>query len=414
MQNRLGSGRFGPDRFGALPPSPFARLRALLDDVAPTLPPTQAPLSLAIGEPRHAPPPSVLEALSAARDSYAKYPPIGGTPEWRQAVAGWLSRRFGLPDALFEETTQILPVNGTREGLFMAAQIAPQKPDGVVLMPNPFYQVYAAAALAAGAVPVYLPATPATGHLPDLDALDANLLARTQTFYFCSPANPQGAVADAAYLARLLELARAHNFLLVVDECYAEIYDHTPPPSALQLMQAAGDNDMPLIVFHSLSKRSNLPGLRSGFCAGGRRVMRALSDLRAIAGPQSPLAVQEAAALAWSDDAHVQENRQKYSEKFAAAEALFAGRYDFYRPDGGFFLWLNVGDGEAAARHLWVTQGVRVLPGAYLARDDAGGDNPASAYIRIALVDEQETMTIALQRLKDGLESFNPATKGAA
>ena len=414
MQNRLGSGSFDPDRFGALPPSPFARLRALLDDVAPTLPPTQAPLSLAIGEPRHAPPPSVLEALSAARDSYAKYPPIGGTPEWRQAVAGWLSRRFGLPDALFEETTQILPVNGTREGLFMAAQIAPQKPDGVVLMPNPFYQVYAAAALAAGADPIYLPATPATGHLPDLDALDANLLARTQAFYFCSPANPQGAVADAAYLARLLELARAHNFLLVVDECYAEIYDHTPPPSALQLMRAAGDNDMPLIVFHSLSKRSNLPGLRSGFCAGGRRVMRALSDLRAIAGPQSPLAVQEAAALAWSDDAHVQENRKKYSEKFAAAEALFAGRYDFYRPDGGFFLWLNVGDGEAAARHLWLTQGVRVLPGAYLARDGAGGDNPASAYIRIALVDEQETMTIALQRLKDGLESFNPATKGAA
>mgnify|MGYP001188400149 CR=1 FL=1 len=414
MQNRLGSGSFDPDRFGALPPSPFVRLRALLDDVAPTLPPTQAPLSLAIGEPRHAPPPSVLEALSAARDSYAKYPPIGGTPEWRQAVVGWLSRRFGLSDTLFEETSQILPLNGTREGLFMAAQIAPQKSDGVVLMPNPFYQVYAAAALAAGAKPIYLPATPATGHLPDLEVLEASMLARTQAFYFCSPANPQGAVADTAYLARLLELARAHNFLLVVDECYAEIYDHTPPPSALQPMQAAGDDDMPLIVFHSLSKRSNLPGLRSGFCAGGRRVMRALSDLRTIAGPQSPLAVQEAAALAWSDDTHVQENRQKYSEKFAAAEALFAGRYHFYRPAGGFFLWLNVGDGEAAARHLWVTQGVRVLPGAYLARDGAGGDNPASAYIRIALVDEQETMTIALQRLKDGLESFNPVTKGTA
>lgn len=295
----------------------------------------------------------------------------------------------------------------------MAAQIAPQKADGVVLIPNPFYQVYAAAALAAGANPVYLPATPATGHLPDLDALDDFLLKRTQAFYFCSPANPQGAVADASYLARLLDLARAHNFLLVVDECYSEIYDHTPPPSALQLMQAAGDNDMPLVVFHSLSKRSNLPGLRSGFCAGGRSVMRALAALRAIAGPQSPLAVQEAAALAWSDDAHVQENRQKYGEKFAAAETLFAGCYDFYRPAGGFFLWLNVGDGEEAARHLWVTQGVRVLPGTYLARDDAGGDNPASAYIRVALVDEQETMTVALKRLKDGLESFNPATEGA-
>jgi aspartate/methionine/tyrosine aminotransferase len=410
MQNRLGSDGSGADRFSALPHSPFARLRALLDDVTPT----QAPVSLAIGEPRHAPPPAVLDALAAARDSYAKYPPIEGTPDWRHAVAGWLTRRFDLSDALFEETTQILPVNGTREGLFMAAQIAPQKPDGVVLMPNPFYQVYAAAALAAGASPVYLPANASTGHLPDLDALDDALLARTQAFYFCSPANPQGAVADAGYLARLLELARAHNFLLVVDECYAEIYDATPPPSALQLMQAAGDNDLPVIVFHSLSKRSNLPGLRSGFCAGGRSAMRALAALRAIAGPQSPLAVQEAAALAWSDDAHVQANRQKYREKFDVAEMLFAGAYDFYRPAGGFFLWLNVGEGEAAARHLWTTQGVRVLPGAYLARAGAGGDNPASAYIRVALVDEQETMTAALKRLKDGLESFNPATKGAA
>ena len=187
----------------------------------------------------------------------------------------------------------------------------------------------------------------------------------------------------------------------------------TMAPS-LQLMQAVGDNDLPVIVFHSLSKRSNLPGLRSGFCAGGRSAMRALAALRAIAGPQSPLAVQEAAALAWSDDAHVQANRQKYREKFDVAEMLFAGAYDFYRPAGGFFLWLNVGAGEAAARHLWTTQGVRVLPGAYLARAGEGGDNPASAYIRVALVDEQETMTAALKRLKDGLESFNPATKGAA
>jgi|LXNH01.1.fsa_nt_gb N-succinyldiaminopimelate aminotransferase len=408
MQNR--SGPDGSGRFGALPPSPFVRLRALLDDVTPA----QAPVSLAVGEPRHAPPPEVLQALSAARDSYAKYPPIDGTAQWRSAVAGWLSRRFDLATDVLDEATQILPVNGTREGLFMAAQIAPQKPDGVVLMPNPFYQVYAAAALCAGAQPVYLPTTAATGHLPDLDALAPELLARAQAFYFCSPANPQGAVADARYLARLLELARAHNFLLVVDECYAEIYDQTPPPSALQLMQASGDNDLPLMVFHSLSKRSNLPGLRSGFCAGGRSVMAAMAALRAIAGPQSPLAVQHAAALAWSDDAHVHENRQKYREKFTAAETIFAGAYDFYRPAGGFFLWLNVGDGEAAARHLWASQGVRVLPGAYLARHDARGDNPAHSYIRIALVDEQETMMAALKRLKDGLESYNLGTKGAA
>ena len=410
MQNRLGSDGSGTDRFSALPRSPFAQLRALLGDITPT----QAQVSLAIGEPRHAPPPDVLDALVAARDSYAKYPPIEGTPEWRHAVFGWLTRRFNLSEALFDDSEQVLPVNGTREGLFMAAQIAPQKSDGLVLMPNPFYQVYAAAAIAAGATPVYLPANANTGHLPDLDALDDALLARTKAFYFCSPANPQGAVADARYLSRLLELASAHNFLLVVDECYAEIYDTAPPPSALQLMQAAGDNDLPIIVFHSLSKRSNLPGLRSGFCAGGRSAMRALADLRATAGPQSPLAVQAAAALAWSDDAHVQVNRGKYREKFDVAEMLFAGAYDFYRPAGGFFLWLNVGAGEAVARHLWATQGVKVLPGAYLAHASAGGDNPASAYIRVALVEEQETMTAALKRLKDGLESFNFATKGTA
>ncbi|CAI8406278.1 MAG TPA: aspartate aminotransferase [Rhodobiaceae bacterium] len=399
-----------PDRFGALPPSPFVRLRALLDDVTPA----QAPVSLAIGEPRHAPPPHVLAALSAASDSYGKYPPIGGTADWRIAVSGWLSRRFDVSPDLLAETSQILPLNGTREGLFLAAQIAPQKEGGLVMMPNPFYQVYAAAALAAGATPVYLPATAATGYLPDLDALDTDTLDRTQAFYFCSPANPQGAVADATYLARLVALARAHNFLLLVDECYAEIYDTAAPASALEVMQAASDDDMPVMVFHSLSKRSNLPGLRSGFCAGGRAPMQAMADLRGIAGPQSPLAVQAAAALAWSDDAHVDENRQKYRQKFDAAASIFGTDNDFYRPAGGFFLWLNVGDGVAAARHLWAAHGVRVLPGAYLARPGTDGAVLGSEFIRVALVEEQDAMVAALQRLKDGIDNFVSAAKGAA
>ena len=395
--------------FDTLPASPFARLRALLDDVTPRL----APVSLALGEPQHAPPDFVLQALKQNLDDYGRYPPIGGTPAWQEAVRSWLKRRFHI-DNVLAEATQILPLNGTREGLFLAAQIAPQKADGLMAMPDPFYQIYASAAVAAGAQPHYLAATQENGFVPALEDISADVLARLRALYLCNPANPQGVVADKAYLEKALELAQHYGFILMVDECYAEIYhpDGAPPPSILQIMQDKNLADAPVLAFHSLSKRSNLPGLRSGFVAGGISAMRALSDLRQIAGPQCPLPAQAAAALAWDDDAHVADNRRLYAEKFDLAETVFADAYDFQRPAAGFFLWLNVGHGEAAALHLWREQGVRVLPGAYLAADEHAAH--AAPYIRVALVANMTVMQAALQNLKTGLDDFSSASKGSA
>ena len=395
--------------FDTLPASPFARLRALLDDVTPRL----APVSLALGEPQHAPPDFVLQALKHNLDDYGRYPPIGGTPDWQEAVRSWLGRRFGV-ESVLADNTQILPLNGTREGLFLAAQIAPQKADGLMAMPDPFYQIYASAAVAAGAQPHYLSALAANGFVPALEDLREDVLRRLRALYLCNPANPQGAVADKAYLEKALELAQHYGFILMVDECYAEIYnpDAAPPPSILQVMQDKNLADAPVLAFHSLSKRSNLPGLRSGFVAGGISAMRALSDLRQIAGPQCPLPAQAAAALAWGDDAHVDENRRLYAEKFDLAETVFADAYDFQRPTAGFFLWLNVGHGEAAALHLWREQGLRVLPGAYLSANKAAAHT--APYIRVALVANMTVMQAALQNLKTGLDDFSSASKGSA
>ncbi len=383
----------------SLPPSPFVRLRALLDDIEPGKP----PLSLALGEPQHAPPKFVLEKLAEASEDYRRYPPIAGSDAWQKAVRGWLARRLQVTDIL-DRPNAVLPLNGTREGLFLAAQLAPQKDNGddngqdkgLLAMPDPFYQVYAAAALAIGATPHYLPAVKQTGFLPDLTALDATTLQRMRAMYLCSPANPQGVIAERDYLRAAMELAIEHNFILLVDECYGEIYDAVQPPSILQIMQEMQAYNAPVLAFHSLSKRSNLPGLRSGFVAGGQKLMDDFTALRQLAGPQSPLPAQAAAALAWGDDAHVEENRAQYRAKFDAAEKILGTDFDFYRPAAGFFLWLNVGDGEAAAVKLWREEGLRVLPGAYLAGGDA---TLAAPYIRVALVASLAETENALTRL---------------
>lgn len=403
-----------PGVFDALPASPFARLRGLLDDITPT----HAPLSLALGEPQHAPPDFVMTALAQpSPEDIGRYPPIVGTPTWRAAAQGWLTRRFSLPDGFLCGENDVLPLTGTREGLFLAAQIAPPKADGLMAMPNPFYQVYASAAIAAGAQPLYLNATAETGFLPDLEALQAGDLARLRALYLCSPANPQGAIADAAYLRRALQLAEQHNFLLLVDECYSDIYDRAAPLSIVQIMAEDAKSNAPVLVFHSLSKRSNLAGLRSGFVSGGEDAMRAFQKLRMVAGPQTPLPHLAAAALAWGDDAHVAVNRDLYRAKLDAAQAIFGTDFDFYRPDGGFFLWLNVGDGETAARFLWREEGMRVLPGAYLTVPDADGTNKGAAYIRVALVAPLDDMRPALTRLHAALRRFaahQDPQKGAA
>jgi N-succinyldiaminopimelate aminotransferase len=266
-------------------------------------------------------------------------------------------------------------------------------------MPNPFYQVYFGAAVMSGAEPVFLPATAETGFLPDLAVVSEATWQRTAILYLCSPANPQGAVADSAYLRRAVETARAYDFVLVVDECYTDIYDTSPPAGALSACAALGGEVDHVLVFHSLSKRSSVPGLRSGFVAGDETVIAAFRRLRGFGGPTVPLPILAASAALWADDEHAEANRALYRSKFDAAERYLRERFAFHRPQGGFFLWLRVDDGEGAARALWAEGAVRVLPGAYLSKPCAAGGTPGDGYIRIALVDDLPTTEEALRRI---------------
>ncbi len=372
-----------PARFSDLPEYAFPRLRRLLHGI-----PAGGPeLAMTIGEPKHPLPAMVADTIAAHPREFALYPPNDGTPELRQAIAAWLNRRYRIA---IDPDTQIVPLNGTREGLFNAAiALSPETKAGgrpAVLMPNPFYQAYGAAALAVGAEPVPVPATAETGFLPDYAALSPVLLDRVTLCYLCSPSNPQGAVVDAAYWRRLLALAEKHDFRIIADECYAEIYRDTPPPGALEVAAAAGADPERVVIFNSLSKRSNAPGLRSGFAAGGPRSIAALRQLRAYGGAPVPLPLQRASTALWQDEAHVTASRALYVEKFALADRLLGGMPGYAAPAGGFFLWLDVGDGEAFALRLYRETGVRVLPGGYLGRATEDGVNPGDKYIRVALV----------------------------
>ena len=393
---------------------PFTRLNALLDGV----PPGGAPLLLSVGEPQLAPPPFLAEVLSRHAEQWSRYPPTQGTAEFRAAVADWLGRRYGLPAPMIDPDRHLLPVAGSREALFLTALSAvPERrrgPRPAVLMPNPFYHVYAGAAAVAGAEPVFLPATRETGFLPAIDDLPPALLARAALAYVCSPANPQGTVAPRAYLRRWIELARRHDFVVAFDECYAETYLEAPPPGALEACAALGGELDNVLVFHSLSKRSGVPGLRSGFVAGDARLIRRQIQLVNFGGVAPPLPVLAASAALWRDEAHVEAGRDHYRRNVAVAERTIGGRFGFFRPAGGFFLWLEVGDGEAAARRLWAEAGVRVLPGAYMARPDATGANPGRRYIRVALVYDAATTAAGLTRLVGVLDGSGPAADRAA
>ena len=389
------------DRIARIGDYPFDRLRALLDPLTPRA--GAAPISLALGEPQHTPPEMLRRIVDDNADLWGSYPPMWGTADFRAAVADWLSRRYGLAPGMVDPDRHVLPVSGTREALFMVAfVVVPERCAGgrpVVLMPNPFYQVYLGGAALAGAEPVYLPATRATGFLPDFTALDEDLLRRTAMAYYCSPANPQGAVADLDTLKRLVALAREHDFVLVADECYSEIYDRIPPPGMLEACAALGDGFDNVLVFQSLSKRSSAPGLRSGFVAGDGALIATFKRVRDYGGAPPPLPLLAASAALWRDEAHVEANRVLYREKFDRAAVRLGGRFGFARPAGAFYLWLDVGDGEAAAAALWREAALRVIPGAYLARGVNGGANPGAAYIRAALVHDIETTEDALDRL---------------
>ena len=384
-----------PERFAHLPDYAFPRLRALLD----AHPPGGPPVAMTIGEPRHPMPPFLVEVLNGALEGFARYPNNDGTAELLQAISTWLARRYGVT----MPPERLMALNGTREGLFNAAlALAPERKRGqhpVILTPNPFYQVYAVTALAIGAEPIYVPATAATGHLPDYAALPAEVLDRVVIAFLCSPANPQGAVADRGYWRNLLALAEKHDFRVFADECYSEIWRDRPPTGILEVAQDIGADPERVLAFHSLSKRSNMPGLRSGFVAGGAESIRRIRQLRAYAGAPLPEPLQAVAAAAWADEAHVEASRSLYQEKYAIADEVLGGLDGYTAPPAGFFLWLPVADGEAAALKLWRETGVRVLPGAYLARD-VGDSNPGRDFIRVALVAPADETRDGLTRLR--------------
>lgn len=387
-----------PERFSKLPEYAFPRLRALLAGNTAGASPD---ITMTIGEPRHPMPPFVAEVLAGATAGFAHYPPNDGSPGLRAAIADWAEARY---DMSLDPDTQIMALNGTREGLFNAVlALCPEAKGGkrpLVLMPNPFYQVYAVAAIAAGAEPVYVPATAATGHLPDYAGLPPEVLDRTALAFLCSPANPQGRVAPRPYWHELLRLAEKHDFRILSDECYSEIWRDAPPPGGLELVGESGADPERVVVFNSLSKRSNLPGLRSGFAAGGPQCMARLKQLRNYAGAPLPLPLQAVAEACWRDEAHVTASRKLYAEKYAIADTVLADVPGYTPPEGGFFLWLPVpgGDGEAAALKLWQDAGVRVLPGAYLART-AGGETPGADHIRVAMVAPPDEVREGLSRI---------------
>ena len=301
-----------------------------------------------------------------------------------------------------------MALNGTREGLYNAAMaLCPEQKQGkrsVVLIPNPFYQVYMVAAMSVGAEPVFVPATETTNYLPDFCSVDPTILERTAIVYLCSPSNPQGAIASAEYWRDLIALAEKYNFQIFADECYSEIYRGSAPVGGLEIAARMTADPERVVAFHSLSKRSNLPGLRSGFVAGGPRSLARIKQLRAYGGAPLPLPLVRVAERAWSDETHVVENRRLYDEKYALANEIFASVSEYRSPPGGFFLWLPVEDGEQAALKLWTSSGVRVLPGAYLAKE-IDGQNPGKSYIRVALVAPKPEMVRGLTLLRDCLWS---------
>ncbi len=398
---------------------PFGRLNRLLEGLRPGAPrlgldgtAPDEPVPLHLGEPRTPPPAFVAEELTRAAAGWSRYPLPRGTLEYRDACADWLNLRYDLPDGMIDPETAILAVPGTREGLFFTALANTPAAGGaaggvgdraVVLIPNPCYHVYYSATAAAGAEPVFVSATAETGFQPDYTALDPALLDRVSLAYFCTPSNPQGAIADLDQLKALIQLARTHDFTVAIDECYAEIYNEAAPPGALQAAAALGGSLDNLLVFHSLSKRSSAPGLRCGFAAGDPKRIDALAVMMSTGGAGVPLPVCAAGTKLWREEDHARANRLRYQENFAIAERVLGNRFNFRKPGGGFFLWLEVGDGEAAALKLWREAGIKVLPGAYMCQGTNGAENPGAAYIRIALIYDADYTEAALRRVVEVL-----------
>ena len=387
-------------RLSHLQAYPFERLRTLLAGVVP---PALTPIRLSIGEPQHATPALVRDALAAHLDGLSTYPLTAGMETLREAIADWFTRRYGLPR--LDATTEVLPVSGSREALFAFAQavVDSSKTAPVVVSPNPFYQIYEGAALLAGAEPVFINQTQVNGFALDLDSVTADEWSRTQLVFVCSPGNPTGRVLTLDDWRALFDRADRHGFVIASDECYSEIYfdEGTPPLGGLEAAVRLGRDDFRnLVVFTSLSKRSNVPGLRSGAVAGDARLIKPFLLYRTYHGCAMSPAVQHASIAAWRDEAHVIDNRMKYREKFQAVVPLLQPALKVDWPDAGFYLWAAVpgGDDETFARELFRQAHITVLPGQYLARDTRDG-NPGRGYVRVALVPDAATCVEAAERI---------------
>ena len=398
--------------FKRLAAYPFERLAVLKQGLTPPAHLSHIPLS--IGEPRHEPPAFVIDTLRKHLADLGSYPATRGLPELRHAAARWTERRFGLPAGGVNGEAHVLPVNGTREALFAFVQAVVDARSGgaapMVLMPNPGYQIYEGAALLAGAEPHYMNTTAANGFLPDLDTVPAEVWQRCQLLFLCSPANPVGTVMSTKYLQRALILAEQHDFVIASDECYADLFDDEthPPPSLLSAAAAMGNTAFRrCMTFHSLSKRSSLPGLRSGFVAGDANLIRPFLLYRTYHGCAMAIPTQLASVTAWSDDAHVVSNRALYRRKFDQVLPILAPVNDVVRPAGGFYLWLQVGgDDEAFTAGLFQEQNITVVPGSYLARQTVTG-NPGTGFVRISLVAPEEECVQAATRIRDFILSRN-------
>jgi N-succinyldiaminopimelate aminotransferase len=383
----------------SLQPYPFERLKQLFSTVTPN--PAYAPISLGIGEPRHATPQLVLDALAKATAQLAAYPATAGLPALRQSCVNWMQRRYGLK---LDAATQVLPVNGSREALFAFAQtvIDPTQAGATVVCPNPFYQIYEGAALLAGAHTYYAPSDPALNFNVNWDSVPADVWAKTQLLFVCSPGNPTGAVMPISDWEKLFALSDQYGFVIASDECYSEIYFREDAPlGGLEAATQLGRSDFKnLVAFTSLSKRSNVPGMRSGFVAGDAAILKQFLLYRTYHGSAMSGMVQAASIAAWDDEAHVVANREQYRQKFAAVTPLLEAVMDVRLPDAGFYLWAAVpgGDDVAFARDLLAQYNVTVLPGSYLARE-AQGFNPGAGRIRMALVAETAECLEAAQRI---------------
>ena len=390
-----------------LQPYPFEKLRALLGSVKPAA--DKRAIALSIGEPKHESPAFVAKAMADNLDKLAVYPSTLGLPALRQAIGQWCERRFGVPAGWLDADRHILPVNGTREALFAFTQaVVNRADDGLVVSPNPFYQIYEGAALLAGATPHYLPCLESNGFNPDFDAVPAEVWQRCQILFLCSPGNPTGALVPMDTLKKLIALADQHDFVIAADECYSELYfdEDAPPPGLLSACAALGRSDFKrCVVFHSLSKRSNLPGLRSGFVAGDAEIIKPFLLYRTYHGCAMPVQTQLASIAAWQDEAHVRDNRDQYRAKYDAVLDILQPVLEVQRPDGSFYLWAKVPGGDAEfTRDLFEAQHVTVVPGSYLSRE-VDGVNPGAGRVRMALVAPLAECIEAAERIRAFLQS---------